>query len=86
MKLLPIVEGCDAWIINSSLNRGSVKVGKCLGKSSLVNFNKINWEVDREMNTSTGKTVSFLAEHQLMRIDGYEESESSETKQKELVK
>jgi len=87
----PIEEGCMALIINSKINSGSVKVIKYVGSTPGCMTPNL-WEVDKKvysMRVFTGEIVqsdNLLPECMLMRIDGYEENESSETKQKELVK
>jgi len=92
----PIEEGCRAMIINSiNGNNGKiVTVGSYAGQHpefpysvSLIS----SWEISPSLIAryeESGRLTkeSYAQEYNLMRIDGFEESESSETKQKELVK
>ena len=90
-KLLPIVEGCDAIIVNSMAgNYGGVKVGKCLG--NYRGNGSIVWETDRpikKVSLITGKYIGsecVIYEKNLMRIDGNESQFKEEQKVLELVK
>lgn len=80
----PIEKGCLAIIINSRAgNNGvSVTVGKCMGRHEV--YNEPKWEIDIELIGVLGSKMNHALESQLLRIDGYEETEASES-QLELV-
>ena len=72
--MLPIVEGCQAIIVNSNAgNDGkTVTVGKYIGYIDKW-FGKNRWEIDIVVFSTQGNPVKSIDESQLMRIDGYKE-------------
>lgn len=64
-----IEEGCLAVVVNSCAdNTGKcVTVGRFIGKvNGYIGNNR--WQVDKEMNVTTGEIAFHLREEQLMRV------------------
>ncbi len=82
-----IEEGCLALIVNSEAgNEGKcVIVGKCLGVLYGYAPPTPRWEVDTRLRVKQGGYVSNAGEHQLLRIDGFSESQGIVYKESELV-
>lgn len=86
MNLKPIEPGCRAWITHSDAgNSGEVTVVKLIGRvHGFTDKYGPRWEIDRTIRA----TVFFvdcnhLGESQLMRIDGYEETDADAVEEKE---
>lgn len=85
MKLLPIVPGCKAVIINSVMghNGKEVVVGKFLGSVSKC-IGKDRWEINTYVESNLGIMINHVQESQLMRIDGNEELFKAEEIEKQM--
>lgn len=75
-----IEPGCEALIISGAVpeNIGkSVKVGNCIGQ--IPGFVKAEfWEVSPPLRSTFGRLIGVARREQLMRIDGFSESERKE--------
>ena len=79
--MIPIKEGCKALIINCNGASGEVTVGKCHDKKA-SNGAPI-WGIDKNIpwfsKQDSHKTLlPFCPEDKLMRIDGFENKQTSE--------
>ena len=79
MKIEP---GCMAIIMNSCAgNNGTIiTVGNYIGK---VNGwkGKHRWCIDKVIKSTHGSTSKHIQEHMLMRIDGFKEDTTQESKE-----